>query len=130
MFEIIPQLYLSSYQDIDKTLPDLFIINCTKELPMIVDEGIRIYVNDDMQEYSIDIMKKAIPYAIEVIDENIRKGSNVLVFCHMGRQRSATIVCAYLMKKKNYSYNDAINHMKQIKRDVFFGSVNFEKSIF
>ena len=86
----------------------MFVINCTKDLPMIIDDGIRLYVNDDMEENSFEIMYKALPYFIEMIDIKRKEGKDVVVHCLAGRQRSACIICAYLMIKLKYSYEEAI----------------------
>tara|TARA_Y100000389_G_scaffold203412_1_gene251762 strand:- start:2228 stop:2542 length:315 start_codon:yes stop_codon:yes gene_type:complete len=96
---------------------------------MKVDHGIRVYVDDDMEEKSIKIMYNAIPYVNEIIEMKIKEGFNVLVHCMEGRQRSASIICGYLMLKKGVKYYDAVKYIREIKRDAFFGNVNFEKSL-
>ena len=49
----------------------------------------------------------------QYIDEYISKGMNVLVHCHAGMQRSATMVAVYLMVK--YGCNDIDNIIYFIK---------------
>ncbi|XP_056640768.1 uncharacterized protein LOC130901217 [Diorhabda carinulata] len=55
--------------------------------------------------------------AYEFIREGVNKGA-VLVHCQMGVSRSATIVIAYLMKKYNITYREALDRVK-MKRCVF-----------
>ncbi|CAG9854746.1 unnamed protein product [Phyllotreta striolata] len=53
----------------------------------------------------------------EFIREGVTRGA-VLVHCQMGVSRSATIVIAYLMKKYNISFREALDRVK-MKRCVF-----------
>lgn len=45
------------------------------------------------------------------IDEQIRKGRTVLVHCAKGRGRSTTLMAAYLMRYRGYSFDEARNLM-------------------
>lgn len=38
---------------------------------------------------------------------------NVLVQCHGGASRSATIICAYLIKAKSWNYEQALQFLKE-----------------
>jgi protein-tyrosine phosphatase len=49
----------------------------------------------------------------------IDKGMPVLVHCHAGRQRSAAVIAAYIMKFEGLSLDATLQHMKSRKRDVF-----------
>lgn len=130
MFEIIPYLYLASYEDAkNNTLPDMHSINCTINYPMITKQGIRISVNDDSHESSFDIMYNNFDNAVLYIDNLISKEIIVIVHCQAGQQRSAAVICAYLMSKKNMNTPEAILFIKSKKPDAFFFKCNFLSSL-
>jgi len=61
------------------------------------------------------------------IDEALKNGS-VLVHCAAGISRSSTIVIAYLMKKKNWSLDEAYKFVKK-KRNVICPNSGFVKQL-
>lgn len=127
MYEIIPNLYLSSYRDVYGD--DFFIVNCTKDLPMINTKygGTRLYVDDHPS--SVDTMTKNMPLIVNYIDDQLKKGHKVVVHCFAGQQRSAAVVAGYLILKKGFTYQQAIDFIKSKKQDAFLGGVHFEESI-
>lgn len=54
----------------------------------------------------------------DFIDEAKRGGGAVLVHCFAGRSRSATIVVAYLMKKRGISLEEALNLVKSKRPQI------------
>jgi protein-tyrosine phosphatase len=128
MYEIKKNLYLSSYHSIE-LLPNTFIVNCTKNLDMLNNDNIRIYVDDDMNDNSINDMYLSFNNIVNIIDEKIKDNKNVIVHCLAGQQRSPAIIAAYLMIKCNYKLADAIEYIREKKKDAFFWKVNFIKSL-
>ena len=124
MYFIIPQLYLSDYEDAKAAPANWFIINCTKDLPM-VGHGIRLPVNDDLSLEAMQTMHNALPQIIYMIDKVRSEGRNVLVHCFAGQQRSAAVVAAYLMSK-GICKEDAIRFIRRSKPDAFLTGVNFD----
>ncbi|CAF1024306.1 unnamed protein product [Adineta steineri] len=53
------------------------------------------------------------------IEQAVSKNQNVLIHCHAGMSRSATIACAYLMKKYNLSYETALEQLKAKRPCVY-----------
>ncbi len=130
MYEIIPYLYLSNYTDAKGVPQDFFVINCTKNLPMVNSQsGTRLAVNDDLRKESIDTMTQNLPLMVKYIDDHVSKGHNVLVHCAAGQQRSAAVVAAYLMKTKGFTVDQAIDFVKSKKPDAFLTGVNFRESL-
>lgn len=129
MYEIVPHLYLSNYNDAKNVPRGFFVVNCTMSLPMVQAYGMRLPVNDDLQLNSIQTMSRALPVVVEHIDNVITSGGDVLVHCAAGQQRSAAVVAAYLMYTAGMSRQQAIDFIKSKKPDAFLGGVNFENSL-
>jgi protein-tyrosine phosphatase len=125
MYNIIPRLYLSNFYDA-KTVPNgWYVINCSKDLPMVSTYGMRLAINDDLSQEAMRTMHASLPMILRRI-ENIRNsGGDVLVHCYAGQQRSAAVVAAYLMSK-GMSKAEAIRYIKSRKSDAFLTGVNFD----
>ena len=59
---------------------------------------------------------------------NVQNKKNVLVQCHAGVSRSATIVCAYLIRKKSWIPEQALYYLKQ-KRSRAKPNAGFWKQV-
>ena len=64
-----------------------------------------------------------------VIDQNIITNRRVLVFCHQGFSRSATMVVAYLMRYKNMTKNNAIALVRNKRRGSLPGIPIFDAAL-
>jgi predicted metal-dependent RNase len=125
MYKIGPHLYLSNYFEAKSAPNDWYIINCSKDLPMISTYGTRLAVNDDLSQEAMQTMNDELPRIINIINQMTWKGGNVLVHCFAGQQRSAVVVASYLMTK-GMSKVDAIRYIRGIKPDAFRTGVNFD----
>lgn len=124
----MPQLYLGSYEDAKVAVNrDSFIINCSKDLPML-GQGIRLPVNDDLSREAMDTMTRELPRVLKIIDSVRASGGTVLVHCFAGQQRSAAVVAAYLMAH-GMCKQDAIEFVCSKKPDAFFTGVNFDPAL-
>jgi len=125
MYKIAPRLYLSNFYDA-KTVPNgWYVINCSKDLPMVSTYGMRLPINDDLSSEAMMTMYHELPMIIARIDNIRNSGGDVLVHCFAGQQRSAAVVAAYLMTK-GLSKVDAIRYIRGIKPDAFLTGVNFD----
>lgn len=71
-----------------------------------------------MSDISIKIMYESFTDVVDIIDINLKNNKTVIVHCFAGIQRSAAVICAYLMIH-GYTLEDAILFMRQKKHDVF-----------
>lgn len=135
MYQIIPRLYLSAYGAVDISQLDeknerrVFIVNCTKNLPMLHENGMRIDVDDDKSSECIETMFSVFPHVVGEIHEQLEAGNTVIVHCLAGQQRSPAVIVAYLMIKCGYEMSAAIEYVRSKKPDAFFWSVNFQEAL-
>lgn len=110
------------------------IINCSKDLPFYFSEKevpyrYRIPVNDDKQENSLYDMYLYLPNIVHKIKKHVDNNHNIYIHCHAGMQRSACVVCAYLMYYHNMTFEESYNYLKLRRSIVFTPNVNFKKSL-
>lgn len=121
---------------VSQILPNLFLGNFSdsEDLKMLKDLNIKYIIN--LSEHENNFPKDFIYLKIDIkddgINENIKKyfrktsvfiyngllRGNVFVHCHAGISRSPAIVMAFLIKKKKYSFNDALIYIKNIKNSI------------
>ena len=135
--EILPGLWLGDEQsalDIDflESKNIEMVINCSLEAGFAntpqIKKKIRLNIQDNLKPEEINKMYINLTRVVEAMKENIRN-CNILVHCKAGIQRSATIICAFLMKYANMSMEDAMLCIKSKKPDVFISGCNFEAAL-
>ena len=132
--EIIPNLWLGNIKDSQDTLfiksIDI-IINCTKDLPFQDDTKtcIRISIEDNLEAIEIANLYKYLDKVTSYIHKHLMSGNKILVHCFAGKQRSASIVCAYLMRYCGLTLTNA-TQLLQTKRIIVFTQLcNFESAL-
>jgi len=128
MYRILDRLYLSDFSDAMNAPEGMFIVNCTKDLPM-VGRGIRLPVDDNLAPQSMRRMREYLPRVISAIDSVRTSGGNVLVHCHAGMQRSPAVIAAYLMHTQGMGRDEAIQFIRNRKPDAFLTGVNFKSAL-
>jgi hypothetical protein len=126
-YEIFPHLYLASFEDAKEFAgSNVFIINCTKDLPMVstTGGGTRLYVDDHPS--SEQTMSEMLPLMVRYIES---AGKDVVVHCFAGQQRSATVVAAYVMRQTGWTPEQTVEFIKSKKPDAFLGGVHFMDSL-
>ena len=126
---ILPNLYIGNYNSSKnsnflKEHDIKIIINCTKNLNFIESfkgEKIRVPIDDNRIFKNNDILKYL--NVLDIIHKNRLAKNNILVHCHMGSQRSASIILLYLIEKLDYNYDEGLNLLK-LKSTICFYPIN------
>jgi len=132
-FEILPHLLLGDARDAVAVSDNTkMVVNCTREYPFYVDSTRvslhRIPVDDN--GYDTHLIGGYWTHELfDDISNHILQGHDVLIHCHMGRQRSAATVAAYIMRTLKWSLVETIKYIKGIKKDAFFPDVNFQEAL-
>ena len=134
--EILPNLWLG---DIRSARNKAFfednniniVINCSKDIPFYSNytKNFRISIDDNLEKSEIDRFYLYIDKAVNLINNEILNSKNILVHCYAGKQRSAALVSAYLMKYGNISLKEAIDSVKSKRLIAFTPGVNFENAL-
>lgn len=124
------------------------IVNCTKDIPFCEEYGknknvsfYRIPIDDPGSEAPWDenheILYEKLPLITQKLYQHALQHAPILVHCHAGIQRSASVVVALLMRYGVWKgksspesvYRSAVNCVIKKRNVAFFGgeSVNFEK---
>ena len=131
--EIVPNLWIGddkSYCN-KKFLVEAgikFIINCTKDIPEngCGIENIRINVDDKpsiSHAEDNETMYNSLSSCVEYVHQRLGKGQGVLVHCRAGKQRSASVVAAYLIKYGEVDVDKAVYYIRT-KRPIAFTPMN------
>ena len=107
------------------------VINCSKDIPFYSNytENVRISIHDNLENVEINRLYEYIPKAVEFIHKKILESKNILIHCYAGRQRSASIVVAYLMRYGKLTLKDAILAVQSKRAVAFTPGVNFDKAL-
>ncbi len=117
--EIIPNLYLSGIWCLKFVFPEFddftHVLSITDNKPLPIEYTKKL-LHIDLED---DPLAK-IQFNEEVfnfIDEGISNSNKILIHCQEGRSRSVSYVVAYLIKRHNLLYEDAIAFVMS-KRDI------------
>lgn len=135
--QIINNIYLGNYDD---SMNNQFInnfklvINCSKDLPFNNNinkniQKIRISINDDLTNQSNIQLYNYLNYITNIIHQNIKNNNKIFIYCYAGKQRSPSIIAAYLIKYYKFGINEAINYINKKKKNTFKPKPNFYNSL-
>jgi len=107
------------------------IINCTNNLPYLDNKKIcyRVGVEDNLEKNEIIQLYKLLDPTIDFIHKNLINQKCVFVHCYAGKQRSASVICAYIMKYFKLSLNEATLLVKSKRQHIFTPLCNFEAAL-
>uniref|UniRef100_A0A8C1PTN6 Dual specificity protein phosphatase n=1 Tax=Cyprinus carpio TaxID=7962 RepID=A0A8C1PTN6_CYPCA len=124
--EVWPSLYIGN-MDIAENCAEIrrrrftHVLNCAHSSRRggEIYDGMGItYMGIDAHDSPTYDMSANFNKAAEFIHTALKRGGKILVHCHVGVSRSATIVLAYLMLKQNMTLVEAIQKVKE-GRGVF-----------
>jgi protein-tyrosine phosphatase len=75
-------------------------------------------------------IQKEFEYIINLIHYCLNNNMPVLVHCKKGHHRSASIIAAYLIKYKNYSYFDAIESINKLRNCALLRNTCMNKVLY
>lgn len=132
--EIIPNLWIGNIKDSHD--PEFMknidvVINCTKDIPFFNNNKkcVRIPIEDNLEKIEIANMYKYLDKITEYIHTNLKNGKRVLVHCFAGKQRSATVVAAYLMRYTGFNKNQVSELLKTKRIIIFEPLCNFDSAL-
>lgn len=137
--EIIPNIWLGNKEAANdhaflKKNNIEVVFNCTKDLPHYHESNkkikyIRLAVNDSLMNKDYMIMTDALIVLVPILENYVKNKKPVLIHCFAGMQRSACLLCAYLIKTMKMKLHEAIFFI-QLKRNIAFTpQVNFIDSL-
>ena len=109
MSQITDQIWIGSYEDIKQPFLNerkiTHIMCCAEEVPLLPYSNglIGCRVSGEASQATDPT---------RILDSWIKEKFNVIVYCKPDMQRSASVVIAYLMEYKKWSYELAYNHLK------------------
>ena len=135
--KIINNVYLGNYNDsLNNNFINSFemIINCSKDLPFNKKinnhtKKIRLSINDDLTIESNKELYEYLNYITSVMHYYCNNNKKIFIYCYAGKQRSPSIIAAYLIKYYNFSLNEAINFIKLKNNYSFIPKPNFYNSL-
>jgi protein-tyrosine phosphatase len=130
---IIDNIFLGSafnaatYETLEKFQIKL-IINMTSEITNYFPDDFK-YVRYDLRDDNKQSINSYLENAYnDIIMHQTISDDNILVHCYMGASRSASLVIYYIMRKKNYSFDDALAFVKE-KRNIVNPTFRFTKDL-
>jgi|SaaInlStandDraft_3_1057020.scaffolds.fasta_scaffold177199_1 protein-tyrosine phosphatase len=116
MIEIIPDLWIGRYKDINTS--SIVLIDCYHDLDFITN-------SDDRIKYELVELYKYINSKIEFIHAKLNNNNTVIIACKTCTQLSPLVACCYLIRYGNMSIIDSLRAVKSKKHNVFEGRVMF-----
>eukprot|EP00759_Apiculatamorpha_spiralis_P013896 PhF_6_TR20625/c0_g1_i1/m.29720 len=127
MTHIIDHIYLGSAKDAD--LSNLahheitYVLNVAKEVTPI-DHPTLTVRHLTLQDDSHENLEIHVDDAVAFMDSAAANGTKILVHCRKGISRSAALVIAYLMRKKDWTFETALEYVKA-RRGVVSPNLGF-----
>lgn len=105
------------------------VVNCTRNVPFSIPgvQRVRVAVDDDPTD--AEDMALHLPRAVAAIEDHLARGGAVLVHCHAGISRSASVAAAYVMYKEGLGPRQAMARVRAAKPETFGPHPNFATAL-
>lgn len=95
------------------------VINVTEEIDNFHENNlVMTYYRFPIKDNNEDDISEILDQTYELIDEHLAKGNSILVHCYMGASRSASVIIYYLMKKYDWTYQQALTDVSEKRKLV------------
>lgn len=131
--EIIDNIYIGSFaaaqnKEVLKNENITHILNAASIVKNFYpEEFIYLKIENLLDSPESDI-KQYFDKSIEFIKDCLAKGGKVLVHCHAGISRSSTLIISYMIKEKEFNFEDALVFCKN-KREKINPNEGFRKQL-
>ncbi len=107
------------------------IINCSTNIPFLDDTKIckRISVEDNLEKKEIANLYKYLDNSVKFIHSELKKSKIIFIHCYAGKQRSASVICAYIMWSNNLTYEQAKEFLETKRKHIFTPLTNFKAAL-
>ena len=107
------------------------VINCSKDIPFLSSEtiNIRIPIEDNLEKKEIQTLFSYLPKITTYIHRSLKNNCQLFIHCHAGKQRSASVIVAYLMRFLNISLEKATLLVKSKREIIFTPFMNFSGAL-
>jgi protein-tyrosine phosphatase len=107
------------------------VVNCSKDIPFYHNntKNYRISIHDNLEEEEINKFYDYLNKIIPLIHDHLLNNDKILVHCYAGKQRSASIICCYLMKYGNMTLKQSIESIKSKRLIAFTPYINFKDAL-
>jgi len=93
------------------------------------DKGVKYHLTNKILDAPEQDIMPSIKPSLEFIDTALNNGENILIHCHKGISRSATLVTAYIMRNKKKTLDEALSLVRS-KRKIAIPSLGFEVQLY
>ena len=130
LIEIVPKLWLGDMASLKVVNTINCVINCHKDLHFLDNhKSYNNGIKNNLEKYEIIKMYEYMNESSDYIYKNLINDKELLVFCENGNQKSATIICAFLMKYGKMSKIGAINSIRTKHKTAFYPDISYDMSL-
>ena len=130
LIEIVPKLWLGDMASLKAVNSINCVVNCYKDLHYLdKHKSYNNEIKNNLEKYEIIKMYEYMNETADYIYKTLINDKEILVFCENGNQKSASVVCAFLMKYGKMSKIGAINSIRTKHKTAFYPTINYDMSL-